>query len=847
MIFITVSHYCSRCVEDSVYRWPLLSNDALVIIYATPKGSKIVILKYILPIVYRLYFDFEGQVFHNGTFNDYRYKGQVIMRSNQLNQLSLGYLWLFTLLLLLLAIPLISPANTTIQTTSDHLRQAQANFTRGYYQSAIEHWMLALSDINLDTNRKIKLWHQLGQVYIATGRLTKAIKSLQAAIAMANNHSHSPTLAKLNISLATALYKQGQHQAATTLLNKAIKLAAQGNHQAIEIAAQNTLGIILAKQGKTQPAINLYSQLLLTIGKKNNPNLMTKLYVNIARIYLTKTQISNVVFNLEKATLLINKLADTADKADLAIRVGKIYAEIETLTGNNAYRLDAYRALRQGALVAGQWENPRQLALAYGEIGALYEKQQRIDEALYLTEQAIQKAQQAHIPSLLYRWQWQAGRLLTAQGNTPAAIESYQRAIFTLQPIRDILSSGSFDGREFRQHIGPLYLALANLLIQRALNQPERALAQQDLIQVRDTIESFKAAELADYFQDDCVANLQAKTTGIDRLEAHTAAIYPIILPERLAILLSLPTGMKLHLVEVTADTFNQEVNQLRHQLEKRTTRQYLRHAKQIYQWLIQPLQAELTQAKIQTLVMIPDGSLRTIPIATLHDGKQFLVENYALATTPGLTLTDPKPLKTQQANIMINGLTEAVQGFTALPQVNHEITTVRTLFNSTVLQDKDYLLSNVETLLQNNTYSIVHIASHAQFSSDINKTFLLTYDDKLTLNKLEQLLTRTRYRQNPIELLTLSACQTAAGDDRAALGLAGLAVKAGARSALATLWFINDEASSLLISDFYQQLRQPTTSKAKALQQAQLQIMADNRYQHPAYWAPFLLIGNWL
>jgi CHAT domain-containing protein len=103
------------------------------------------------------------------------------------------------------------------------------------------------------------------------------------------------------------------------------------------------------------------------------------------------------------------------------------------------------------------------------------------------------------------------------------------------------------------------------------------------------------------------------------------------------------------------------------------------------------------------------------------------------------------------------------------------------------------------------------------------------------------------RYRADPVELLTLSACQTAAGDDRAALGLAGVAVKAGARSAMATLWLVNDQAASLLVSEFYRQLQHPGTSKAEALRRAQIWLQSDVRYEHPGYWAPFLIIGNWL
>ena len=111
----------------------------------------------------------------------------------------------------------------------------------------------------------------------------------------------------------------------------------------------------------------------------------------------------------------------------------------------------------------------------------------------------------------------------------------------------------------------------------------------------------------------------------------------------------------------------------------------------------------------------------------------------------------------------------------------------------------------------------------------------------------LEGKLEILRYREQPVELLTLSACQTAVGDDKAALGLGGVAVKAGARSALATLWYINDQSSSILITDFYEDLKKPDVSKAKALQKAQLELLNDRRYDHPGYWSPFLLIGNWL
>lgn len=188
-----------------------------------------------------------------------------------------------------------------------------------------------------------------------------------------------------------------------------------------------------------------------------------------------------------------------------------------------------------------------------------------------------------------------------------------------------------------------------------------------------------------------------------------------------------------------------------------------------------------------------------------------------------------------------------AKQGFPALEYVAQELDAIHAVYGGTVLKNETFRLTNVQQELTTTPYTIVHIASHGQFAGEADKTFLLTFDKKLTMNQLEQFMGLSQYRERPVELLTLSACETAAGDDRAALGLAGVAVKAGARSALATLWSVNDQASSQLMVAFYRQLQQPDVSKAKALQRAQLLLLSNPNYRHPYYWSPFLLIGNWL
>jgi CHAT domain-containing protein len=392
-----------------------------------------------------------------------------------------------------------------------------------------------------------------------------------------------------------------------------------------------------------------------------------------------------------------------------------------------------------------------------------------------------------------------------------------------------------------------LFFEQSDLLLHRASLTAEQKTAEDYLRRARDAIEAYKAAELRDYFRDECVDALQARLKSIDITTPDTAVIYPIVFQDRTELLISLPTGLTRVSVPTTAPVLTEEVRAFRRLVEKRTTREYLPHAQQLYDWLIRPLESELIQQKIQTLVFVPDGVLRTIPFSALHDGSAFLIQKYALALTPGLYLTDPRPLDREKIKFLAGGITTSVQGFPSLPYVAEEVENIRTLYDADQLLNQQFRTPRLEQELRDSRYGILHIATHGKFSTDANDSFLLTFDGKLTMSTLDRLIGLFRFRQDPLELLTLSACQTAVGDDRAALGLAGVAIKAGARSALATLWFINDEASAALIGEFYRQLRDPGVSKAIALQRAQQKLLDDRVYEHPAYWSPFLLLNNWL
>jgi CHAT domain-containing protein len=199
------------------------------------------------------------------------------------------------------------------------------------------------------------------------------------------------------------------------------------------------------------------------------------------------------------------------------------------------------------------------------------------------------------------------------------------------------------------------------------------------------------------------------------------------------------------------------------------------------------------------------------------------------------------------KADVLLAGLSESVQGFTPLPNVPDELGTVEDIFGGVLLENQEFSYTNMNGALERKPYPLIHMATHAQFKGRSNDTFLLMWDERMNLDELQRLIGLGEFRKQPVELLVLSACQTAVGDEQAALGLAGVAVKAGARSALASLWFVNDESTSLMVAEFYKHYKKPGVSKSRALRAAQLEMIRDLRYRHPGYWAPFLLIGNWL
>jgi len=742
------------------------------------------------------------------------------------------------LFLMLCLMPVLSQANTL----------GEQAFKRGDFEAALDFWKTEGRKAR-DSGDQASYFKYLilqAESQRALGQYTAAQQALQFVLKRLDSKSPTTQHIAIQTTLADVLSQQAKNAKADVVIKTAVDNATLLGDKRLLAAALNTQATLFARQKqytKAQPIYQKTADLAIAL---NDRQLATKANLNIARISSDNKDYKTAGSALTKALQTIDDLPASHDKAYMLINAARLASALSENVSSNSggWLKTSFENLNKANTLANQIDDVRSASYALGYLGELYYKAQRYDESLRLTQQAIFKAQNANAPEILYRWQWQAGQALRDKNDITAAIDFYRRAVYTLKDIRADLNNSS-RANNFRTSIGPIYFELADLLLRQKDSDPKKLESQ--LIEARETVEQLKAAELQDYFQDSCVTALQSKITGLDKVDAKTAVLYPILLEDRAELLLSLSTGIKQFTIPIKKSVMVKEIRRFRQRLEKRTTHQYLRHARKLYKWLITPMEATLTENNINTMVIVPDGALRTIPLSALHDGKKFLIEKYAIATTPGLALTDPKPLKRKNLSLLLNGLTEAVQDFPALPNVQNELDSISKLYKGRVLKDEKFILNSVTEELTEKPYRVVHIASHGQFVNDVRKSFLLTYDNKLTMDGLENIIGASKFRDEPIELLTLSACQTAAGDDRAALGLAGIAIKAGARSALASLWFINDQASSNLVSDFYKYIKGSDVSKARALQQAQMEMIDNRRYRHPSYWSPFLLIGNWL
>ncbi|MDZ8187254.1 MAG: CHAT domain-containing protein [Nostoc sp. ChiSLP02] len=686
------------------------------------------------------------------------------------------------------------------------INQAQAWQVLGFYRRGLTLLTQLQDELESqpDSITKVVELRSLGDALQLAGNLQQSRQVLQQSLEIAQKLKSSENVSAALFSLGNGARVQQDLASAIAFYQQAAAVAPSAM---IKIQAQINQLSLLVNKGQLTTAQQLFPQIQTQLA--NLPPSIASIY---ARIYLVQS-----LLKLRQPPIVIAEISATA--VQQARDIG----------------------------------DPQALSFALGTLGSVYEQNRQWSTAQELTEQALNIAQNINAPDIAYRWHWQLGRLLKQQGNIPNAIGAYDIAVDELQTLRSDLVAVNRDVQfSFKESVEPVYRESVELLLQSY--QSDRR--EENLDKARQRMEALQLAELDDFFREACV---QAKTvlldTVVDRENPTTAIVYPIILPQELQVIVKIPKQPLHHYVieKSQAEVENILKQMQEYILEPDRTEEVESLSQQVYNWLIQPIESDLKNSKVDTLVFVLDGALRNVPIAALYDGKQYLVEKYAVALSLGLQSFESKPLAETKLNVLAGGLVEPPpefqKKFPPLPEIKSEFSLISQAgVTTTELLDRQFNSKNLETQVNATPFNILHLATHGQFSSRAEDTFILAADGPINVIQFDSLLRRRDETQTQsLDMLVLSACQTALGDNRATLGLAGASVKAGARSTLASLWHINDKSTAIFIGEFYRELAKTKVTKAEALRRAQVTLLQNYpNYSRPAFWAPYVLVGQW-
>lgn len=547
--------------------------------------------------------------------------------------------------------------------------------------------------------------------------------------------------------------------------------------------------------------------------------------------------------------------------------------------------------------------SPYIFSLAMGQLSQHYADQNQLPEAVRLINKAIFLAQKEQATDILYQWYRQRAQLATRQQNPELAIKFYREAVNVLEKQRNLLLKDNMLLTQlFNKEIAPVYSEFIDLLLKQSKKTVDKHKQNALLEEAREVVDLFRTVEMTVYFLDDCLSeeveqirrNRKAITDQINEkiasLPPKTAVLHLILLPERMELLLTIQ-GKETEAKKIISKEEETTEKTQRHifnsitWLKKQNYKRGTRYLGELYRVLIKPIEQELQSHAVDTLVIVPDSSLRNLSFASLWDDqeKKYLIQKYALASIPSLLLTplnvQRTPLQGEEA--LLGGLPaeqESVPRFSRgernhepLKFVKKELESIQKILDAPPFLVKDkFTKQHLTTSFNRQFTKILHLATHAYFNPNPNLNYVVLHGGKKLY--LQELATLIKSSSQPLELITLSACQTAkskqsfspdlfcekshahqayahqARGDLAAMGLAGVAVKSGARSAVATLWSVEDESAAELMIKFYEELTaSKDISKAKALQRAQIKLLQEEKFNSPYAWGAFFITGNWL
>jgi CHAT domain-containing protein len=419
-----------------------------------------------------------------------------------------------------------------------------------------------------------------------------------------------------------------------------------------------------------------------------------------------------------------------------------------------------------------------------------------------------------------------------------AAYRALERVRMVLMPVDPLTEESRFD-----LVVRPVFERAIGTTLASAGSDPSI------LGRAQQIAEAYRSAELQNSLGAECVP-LRNPVTPAD-LQPGEVLLYPLLLEDRIELLYATGDAKALGYRRMPLDRTRNRASIAA--LAQRMTaslsgasNDWEAASRALHAALIAPI-AGLLKADA-TLIIVPDGPLRQISFAALMDAQGiFLMEQARLAVVPALSFAAPGT-QDRDPHIIAASLEKEldlpVGRFTRLEGTASEAAMAAGQ-DGVLLTDFDR--ADLASALARRPASVLHLATHAAFNGRTERSFIVANGEAITLPELRAMLGANQLRGRGLQLLVLSACETAVGDDDQAMGLAGAAVEAGAASALASLWEVSDAGTAALMEAFYTHYRRGE-GRARSLQLAQIELArgADGQWADPGIWSAFTMVGSW-
>ena len=780
----------------------------------------------------------------------------------------------------------------------------QVFFMQSQYQKALDYFHRSKS-IQEETGYGKGVSSNLTNIALVHLELSdyeKSLNTLNEAIEIKHRINDKKAISMIKNNISVVFLKLGKHQEAIDVSHQSLGIAQKINYQTGIANALANIGSILLSSGNIGDSLSYFQKSLKFYEQSNNIWGITNVLNNISGWYIESKQFDKALDALERADEFNIKLKSEALSAMINANIGLVYFEKQQYIKS----LDYYK---KALIVAEPLSVKATLATVWDGIRRALENSGERETATFAGKNAVNLIQEIRTKNVnleqtlqnsllsekehIYR---ELASLLIEQGRIPEA-EQVLAMLKEEEYFDYIRRDASADNRttkasftveeekwvkrydEFRQNQITLAKEYDSLLEldgmseeeEKRFNELERELdlAQEKLNSLLKALTdefSAKSGEEAIAFGERQLEALESHRRKIAELGYGAVLIHTVVTKDKLQLILTTPETQLSRQSHIGERELNLLVNSFRQRL-RRANEDPLPLAQKLYDHLLRPLEEDLKQANARTLMWSLDGTLRYVPIAALHDGQQYVVERFSLARYNAATrdTLETKRSNSQSWTVAGLGVSKEYPGFSPLPEVPKELEGIVRRIDG---EDADGVLPGVIHLDEafgraqfkkviRNKYPVLHVASHFSLKpgNSSHSYLLLGNGDKISM---DEFYNGRAFEMPNVDLLTLSACNTAVGDLSSGgevESFAVLAQRRGAKSVLATLWLVDDNGTGEFMQGYYRlRTEDPTLTKADTLRQAQLAMLRSTKnknsgkdFSHPYYWAPFVLMGNWL